>query len=144
MTDQVGSDLRAQGGAVAIAPRAYPAPTGVLWGRLSLRFILPKEDPWAIAMVVLVGFLSLFILAIPVIVIVLSFREGRPIDPESDYSFIHYAKVFTDVVAYQAMWNTVTFTAVTLIVAFGFGLPAAWLAERTDLPGKPALYTLMT
>ncbi|MGZ0247413.1 MAG: ABC transporter permease, partial [Alphaproteobacteria bacterium] len=33
---------------------------------------------------------------------------------------------------------------VTLVVALFFGLPTAWLAERTDLPGKSLLYTLMT
>jgi iron(III) transport system permease protein len=95
-------------------------------------------------MVVLVGLLSLFILAIPIIVLVLSFRDGRPIDPTSTYSLMHYANVFTDPVAYRALFNTVAFALVTLLVAFAFGLPAAWLAERTNLPAKPVLYTLMT
>ncbi len=127
-----------------IEPTAWPASAPQQKKRLSLRFILPKEDPWAIAMVVLVGLLSLFILTIPIIVLVLSFRDGRPIDPTSTYSFMHYASVFTDPVAYRALLNTVTFSLVTLVVAFVFGLPAAWLAERTNLPAKPLLYTLMT
>ena len=131
------------GGAV-LEPTAWPAPSPQPKKRLSLRFILPKEDPWAIAMVVVVGLLSLFILAIPIIVLVLSFRDGRPIDPTSTYSLMHYANVFTDPVAYRALFNTVAFALVTLLVAFAFGLPAAWLAERTNLPAKPVLYTLMT
>ena len=125
-------------------PTAWSASTPHHKKRFSLRFILPKEDPWAIVMVVLVGLLSLFILAIPIIVLFLSFRDGRPIDPTSTYSFMHYAAVFTDPVAYRALMNTVTFALVTLFVAFAFGLPAAWLAERTNLPAKPLLYTLMT
>ena len=120
---------------------AHPAPSPQ---RTSWRFILPTEDPWAIAMIALVGFLSLIILTIPVIVIILSFRDGRPIDPVSTYSFMHYASVFTDPVAYTALLNTISFSLVTLVVAFFFGLPTAWLAERTDLPAKPLLYTLMT
>jgi len=126
-----------------LEPTTWPA-TPTKMKRMSLRFILPKEDPWQIAMIVLVSFLSLFILAIPVIVLILSFRDGRPIDLESTYSFMHYASVFTDPVAYRALLNTVSFALVTLLVAFVFGLPAAWLAERTDLPAKPVLYTLMT
>ncbi|MCD6075992.1 MAG: hypothetical protein K0Q70_2875, partial [Rhodospirillales bacterium] len=72
-----------------LEPTAWPAPAPHHKKRFSLRFILPREDPWAIAMVVLVGLLSLFILAIPIIVLVLSFRDGRPIDPTSTYSFMH-------------------------------------------------------
>jgi iron(III) transport system permease protein len=110
----------------------------------SLGLALPKRDPWAIAMIGVVGFLSLIILSVPVIVIILSLREGRPVDPESAYSLMHFRDVFSDPVAYRALLNTFGFSAVTLLVAFVFGLPAAWLAERTDLPGKPVLYTLMT
>src|SRR5262249_29498755 len=44
----------------------------------------------------------------------------------------------------EVLLNTVVFSVVTLVVALGFGLPAAWLAARTDLPGKTAVYTLMT
>ena len=135
-----GLALRPQGGG-AIEPAAWPAAKGT---RLSWRFILPREDPWAIVMVCVVGLFSLFILSIPVIIIVLSFREGRPIDPVSAYSLMHYASVFTDPVAYRALINTITFSLVTLVVAFVFGLPAAWLVERTNLPAKPLLYTLMT
>ncbi len=134
-----GLVLRPQGGGAAIQPTAWAKP-----GRISWRFIMPKEDPWAIVMVCVVGLFSLFILSIPVIIIILSFREGRPIDPVSAYSFMHYASVFTDPVAYRALINTITFSLVTLLVAFVFGLPAAWLVERTDLPAKPLLYTLMT
>jgi iron(III) transport system permease protein len=40
--------------------------------------------------------------------------------------------------------NTVVFLAVTLVVAFALALPMAWLIERTDFPGKPVVFTLMT
>ncbi len=32
----------------------------------------------------------------------------------------------------------------TLVVAFALALPIAWLIERTDFPGKPVVFTLMT
>jgi iron(III) transport system permease protein len=40
--------------------------------------------------------------------------------------------------------NTVLFSVYTLLFAFLFGLPIAWLAERSDLPGRGALFGIMT
>ena len=87
---------------------------------------------------------SLFIIVLPGIIFWLSVREGRPIDPHAVYSFVHYIDVFTDSFVYEVLLNTLGFSIVTLVVALFFGLPTAWLAERTDLPGKSLLYTLMT
>jgi iron(III) transport system permease protein len=40
--------------------------------------------------------------------------------------------------------NTLVFTLSTTIVSLGIGLPIAWLTERTTLPAKSAVYTIMT
>jgi iron(III) transport system permease protein len=104
----------------------------------------PRLESWGWAMVALVAGASALIMIVPVIVIVLSLREGRPIDPVSAYSFTHYAAVFRDPFVYRVLANTLGMALVTLVVALGFGVPAAWLVERTDLPGKPAVLTLMT
>ena len=40
--------------------------------------------------------------------------------------------------------STAGFSLIALAVSFLFGLPAAWLVERTDFPGKTVLLTLMT
>ncbi len=87
---------------------------------------------------------SAIILVLPVIVLWLSLREAPPIEPVSAYSFLHYVEVFSDPSIVRVMSNTLVFTLVSLAVALFFGVPAAWLVERTDLPGKVALYTLMT
>lgn len=60
------------------------------------------------------------------------------------YTIDHYLSLYTDGAAYRAFLNTVGFSGVTLAVAFMFGLPAAWLVERTDLRGKTGIYTVMT
>src|SRR5262249_17812879 len=44
---------------------------------------------------------------------------------------------------YQSLMDTLGFSLVSLIVALAFGIPAAWLAERTDFRGKTLLFTLM-
>ncbi len=101
-------------------------------------------DPSAALMIGLVLAISALIVIMPAIIFWLSFREGRPIDPETTYSFVHYIDVFTDPFTWGVLINTGLFAIVSLVVALAFGLPAAWLAERTDLPAKPVLYTLMT
>ncbi len=103
-----------------------------------------RIEPFTALMLAVVLGLSLLILCMPLIVFGLSFREGRPIDPETAYSFVHYIQVFSDTYTYRVLLNTFGYSITSLLVAFGFGLPAAWLAERTDLPLKPLLYTLMT
>ncbi len=103
-----------------------------------------RQDAWGWSMFLIVLAVSLFIIVLPGIIFWLSVREGRPIDPDAVYSFVHYIDVFTDSFAYEVLLNTLGFSVVTLVVALGFGLPTAWLAERTDLPGKSLLYTLMT
>ena len=103
-----------------------------------------RQDAWGWSMLAVVLVISLFIIILPGIIFWLSVREGRPIDPDAVYSFVHYIEVFTDSFAYEVLLNTLWFSIVTLLVALSFGLPAAWLVERTDLPGKSLLYTLMT
>jgi iron(III) transport system permease protein len=52
--------------------------------------------------------------------------------------------MFLDPFTYRVLANTLLFSAITLIVALSFGLPIAWLLERTDFPGKRSVLTLLT
>jgi iron(III) transport system permease protein len=105
---------------------------------------LGQVDPWAWLMVGVASFFSLLILAPLVVVFWLSFFEGSLLDPVIRYSFNNYVKVFTEPFTYKVLWNTAGFSLIALAVSFVFGLPAAWLVERTDFPGKTVLLTLMT
>ena len=105
---------------------------------------LGQVDPWAWLMVGVASFFSLLILAPLVVVFWLSFFEGSLLDPVIRYSFNNYVKVFTEPFTYKVLWNTAGFSLIALAVSFLFGLPAAWLVERTDFPGKTVLLTLMT
>ena len=105
---------------------------------------LQRYDASALVMFGVVFALSLLIIAFPLIIFWLSFRVGLPIDLDATYSFVHYAKVFSDPFAFKVLLNTLGFSLTTLVVSLAFGLPCAWLVERTNLPGKPVLYTLMT
>jgi iron(III) transport system permease protein len=105
---------------------------------------MPRLDPWAWAMVAVTIAASAIIVMPPAIVLLLGFREGRPIDPNQAYSFAHYAAVFGDPFIYGVLANTLGVALITLAVALVFGVPAAWLVERTDLKAKPAVLTVMT
>jgi iron(III) transport system permease protein len=74
----------------------------------------------------------------------LSFTSGVPGDPQLAYTLRNYADVFLDSFTYRVLWNTLLFLIVTLTLAFSLALPIAWLVERTDFPGKTAVFTLMT
>jgi iron(III) transport system permease protein len=84
------------------------------------------------------------ILVLLAIVLWLSFTEGTPGDPVLRYTLEHYQAMLLDPFTYRVLWNTVLFSGVTLITAFALALPLAWLMERTDFPGKPVVFTLMT
>ncbi len=61
----------------------------------------------------------------------------------SAFTLKHYAAVYTDAFTYTALINTAWFASVTVVVALFFGLPIAWLVERTDFPHKTLLHALM-
>ncbi|HEX4195105.1 MAG TPA: ABC transporter permease subunit, partial [Stellaceae bacterium] len=104
----------------------------------------PQLDPWGWAMVAVTIAASVIIIVPPAVVLLLSFREGRPIDPGQAYSFVHYIAVFGDPFIYRVLLNTLGVALITLVVALAFGVPAAWLVERTDLRGKGLVLTLTT
>ena len=101
-------------------------------------------DAWTAFSFSLASILSVLVLALLATTLWLAFRTGDPNDPDAAYALTNFVEVFSDPFTWRVLGNTIGFSVVTLLVALGFGLPAAWLAERTDLPGKPALFTAMT
>jgi iron(III) transport system permease protein len=102
-----------------------------------------RIDAWPCLFLAVVVVASAIILTFLAVVIWLSFREGAIGDPDAAASLANYADVFFDSFTYRVIANTFGFSFVALIVALAFGLPVAWLAERTDFPGKTLIFTLM-
>jgi iron(III) transport system permease protein len=88
--------------------------------------------------------ISAIILLLGTAVVWLSFTSGVPGDPDSALTVGNYLDVGGSAFTYQVLLNTLAFSTIALVVALGFGLPLAWLAERTDMPGKSIIFTLMT
>ncbi len=87
---------------------------------------------------------SLAIVALLAIVLWLSFIEEPAGFHDSVYSFANYVAVFTEPATIRVIVNTLEFSLVNLLVALSFGIPLAWLVERTDIGGKKTVYTLLT
>ncbi|HEY3917266.1 MAG TPA: iron ABC transporter permease [Stellaceae bacterium] len=94
-------------------------------------------------MVGLSVFASAVIAALLGVTLWLSFAEGTPGDYRLGYTFAHYREIFFAPFTYRVVGNTCVFSAIALAVALAFGLPLAWLIERTDFPGKRLVFTLL-
>lgn len=99
------------------------------------------------------GFNPVWLLIAPVILIVagmlvtvfwLSFIRGLPGTPEATYTYENYLRLYTDPFVITALKNTLGFAGITVVVALFFGISIAWLVERTNLPGKAVIYTVMS
>jgi len=103
-----------------------------------------RWNSWAAGMIGLAGIASVLILALLAIVLWLSVLDGQPGDANVAYTFKYYVEIFADPFTYTVLYNTLVFSAITLVVAMAFGVPLAWLVERTNLPLKPVILATMT
>jgi iron(III) transport system permease protein len=60
------------------------------------------------------------------------------------YGLGNFRQLYTDPFVYNSFINTAIVSAVSLGVAFGFGIPIAWLVERTNLPARGLVFPLFT
>ena len=56
----------------------------------------------------------------------------------------HFVQIATDPAAADALRNTAAFALLTAVWAMAFGLPIAWLVERSDIGKKAIISTLMS
>src|SRR6516162_4709322 len=95
------------------------------------------------AMLAIVLLSSAAILCDLAVVLWLAFSSGSPGDPALVYTTKNFVTVFSDQRTYSVLIDTIAFALVSLAVALAFGIPVAWLAERTDFSAKTLLFTLM-
>jgi len=65
-----------------------------------------------------------------------SVQKGALGTPGAIYTLANYREVFADPFIIGVAVNTLIFTITATLVALLFGLPVAWLVERTTLPGN--------
>ena len=72
----------------------------------------------------------------------MGFWQSGPGEPVV-YTLNHYRTILTDSFTFKTLLNTLGFASTTVVVSLFFAVPIAWLVERTDLPGKELVFTLM-
>src|SRR5687768_955034 len=82
--------------------------------------------------------------ALVLVVCWISVQKGAVGTPSAIYTLGKYLDVFSAPFVLRVAANTITFTITATAIALLFGLPIAWLADRTDLPGKTLIYAIMT
>ncbi|MBI3015659.1 MAG: iron ABC transporter permease [Candidatus Tectomicrobia bacterium] len=93
---------------------------------------------------VLVGISLIPVAALTVLVSVIVWISFRQLaGAAAGYSLDAYRELYLDPFTYKALLNTAVFSLITVAVALLFGIPAAWLVERTDLRPKEIPQTLM-
>jgi len=83
------------------------------------------------------------ILALLGFVIVLSFSRMQDGVIAGFAGFGNFAVLLGDPNLPRIVSNTLVFAAIALAVSFLLGVPLAWLAERSDLPGRSLIWTVM-
>ena len=73
-----------------------------------------------------------------------SFQRGVFGTAAAIYTLENYREILTDPFVYGVIKNTIIFALSSTFFALIIGLPIAWLAERTTLPGKTLIYAIMT
>jgi iron(III) transport system permease protein len=74
----------------------------------------------------------------------LSVLSGLPGTQEARFTLDNFIRLYTDPFVVKALSNTLVFSVVTVAVSLFFGVSIAWLVERSNLPGKSVIYTLMS
>jgi iron(III) transport system permease protein len=85
------------------------------------------------------------LVAAPVVVLVVaSFRPAGELPFSGQvWTIATYGEVFGSASTYKLLQNTLLYAAGTMAVSLPLAFALAWLTERTDLPGRRLLYTLM-
>jgi iron(III) transport system permease protein len=84
------------------------------------------------------------ILLLVAVMLSVSFQEGFIGTAAATYTLQNYVTIFGDPFVYRVLVDTAIFSLSTTFFALAFGLPIAWLAERTTIPGKTFIYFIMT
>lgn len=108
-----------------------------------IRWGVRDRDWMSAGMLAIVVAATLVILAHLAAVLWLSFIDSAPGSPRPIYTAGNFREVFFDARTYGVLLNTIGFSTISLAVALLFGLPIAWLVERTDLRAKSLPFTLM-
>lgn len=114
-----------------------PAQARAAVGRGTRR--VPLRNLWLWLIVLIVGWLVL----VPIALVVWgSFRDGPP-GTESAFTWENYVNAYGTERLVRALSNSVIFATCAAVLSFVVGAYLAWCTERTNMPFRGIIYTLM-
>ncbi|MBI2987943.1 MAG: iron ABC transporter permease [Deltaproteobacteria bacterium] len=121
--------MKAQLGAVAENLRWYCAPVLPSLRQNLFVFLLIAFAVW----LVIVPLLQL---------VAASFQAGTIVKPEG-WTLNHYVEAYSAKVTYEAVVNTLAYAITGTFLSLTIAVLFAWFTERTDLPGRNVIWTLI-
>jgi iron(III) transport system permease protein len=91
-----------------------------------------------------VGGITLSIVVVLLAVVAQMAFQERTTDGRAFYTLQNFITLYSDEFAFQALYNTCIFSLIAVFVSLFFAVPIAWLAERTDLPGRGLIFPILT
>jgi iron(III) transport system permease protein len=106
----------------------------------ALRLRLPRVSALGVLALLPMGLLLTFVAVLGWV----SLQTGIVGTAGAVYTLSNYSALLGDPFVLVVLWNTAQFAVGATCFALAIGLPIAWLTERTSLPGKAAVYAIMT
>lgn len=134
----------------AVAPGEAPAAGGPPPGDEPARRPLPRRTGDAAvrmvrenAVAIFVAVLLLWLIGGPLwFLIRMSLADGTPADPGA-WTVRNYAALFDEPRTWPAVLNTLYYSVGVSAISLTVAITAAWLVERTDMPGRNAAWVAM-
>jgi iron(III) transport system permease protein len=86
---------------------------------------------------------AVWLVIVPLLQLLLvSFQGGTLIKPEG-WTLKNYIEAYSNRIAYEAMWNTLLYALTGTLLSLTIAVLFAWFTERTDLPWRNVIWTLI-
>ena len=91
---------------------------------------------------VLIGF-AVWLVIVPLLqLLIASFQGGTLVKP-TGWTLKNYIAAYSSPAIYEAMWNTLVYSLTSTVLSVGIAVLFAWFTERTDLPWRNVIWTLI-
>ena len=91
---------------------------------------------------VLIAF-AVWLIIVPLLQLLMaSFQGGTLVKPEG-WTLKNYAEAYRSKATYDAVWNTLAYALTSTVLSVALAVLFAWFTERTDLPWRNVIWTLI-
>ncbi|TCR70647.1 iron ABC transporter permease [Bosea sp. BK604] len=112
--------------------------TALPLGDQAIAYRRPLGERLAASLPAIIVSIVIGLIVLPPVAVLI--RTSLLSDDGAQWTLAHYATLFSDPRLYVSAWNSVTFSALAMLLSLLNGGIVAWLVERTNVPFKPLAY----